>query len=142
MSSSSLDDTLDFQKLPDLISNDGSPLPAPHLLPPISASHEEATAIVFTPKNNACINLDAFLVPSALEDTISQKNYVWGSDSSPLKLSPDPDTTIQTKTLPTRQSQLSIVITPTSPIDSTGKETRLQLCPLVRNMVVERQGGL
>ncbi|KAK3869532.1 hypothetical protein Pcinc_025172 [Petrolisthes cinctipes] len=97
-SSSFLDDTPDFQELPDLIPNDGSPLPAPHLLHPISANHEEATAIVFTPKNNACINLDAFLVPSALEDTISQKIYVWGSDSLPLKLSPDPDTTLTNQT--------------------------------------------
>ncbi|KAK3864998.1 hypothetical protein Pcinc_029354 [Petrolisthes cinctipes] len=109
--------TPDFQKLPDLIPNDGSPLPAP-----ISANHEEATATVFTPKDNACINLDAFLVPSALEDTISPKIDVWGSDSPSLKLSPYPDTTTQTKPLATIQSQPAIVVVPTSPKNSTGEE--------------------
>ncbi|KAK4314212.1 hypothetical protein Pmani_014493 [Petrolisthes manimaculis] len=114
--------TPDFQKLPDLIPNDGSPLPAPHVLQPISPYHEEAPATVFTPKDNACINLDAFLVPSALEDTISPKIDVWGSDSPSLKLSPDPDTTIQTKPCTTRQSQSAIVVVPTSPKNSAGKE--------------------
>ncbi|KAK4312093.1 hypothetical protein Pmani_016447 [Petrolisthes manimaculis] len=70
-------------ELPDLI-------PAPHLLHPISANHE-ATATVFTHKDNACINLDAFLIHSALEDMISQKKLMyglWGSkvlgEDSPL----------------------------------------------------------